>query len=441
MDTGNRSKIVRGWVWLFVFVWILSGCSAGGSLGNSSGKVLQSQVQRDLNPAAAQSDLDRLSRGNRAFALDHYQLIRREPGNIFYSPYSISTALAMTFAGARGRTELQMAEVLHFDLPQEALHPAFNALDLKLSSSAAQTAQDAPQPFRLDIANSIWGQTDHPFKPEFLDLLALNYNAGLRLADFAGAPEESRREINAWVEQKTQEKIQNLIPQGGITPDTRLVLANAIYFKADWLHPFEKNNTHDQPFYLADGTQIAAPAMSFEHSEILPYFAGDGFQAAALPYAGETTRMLILVPDAGKLTEFESGLTSAKLEQILARLEPVELRLVLPKFEFTAEYQLSDHLKELGMPDAFCDGQADFSGMDEDGNLCIDEVFHKAFVAVDEKGTEAAAASAVVMQEAAAVMDESLFLIVDRPFLFLIQHEPSGTILFMGRLLDPRPSS
>ncbi len=324
-------------------------------------------------------------------------------------------------------------------LLQENLHPAFNALDQQINQDSKSTSSSADhQPFQLDAANSIWGQNEYPFLPEYLDLLAQHYGAGLRLTDFVKDAESARQKINRWVSEKTQDKIKDLIPKGGVNEDTRLVLANAIYFKADWLFPFEKDGTADRTFHLLDGTQIDVPTMSFDRAKTLAYLAGEGFQAVELPYQGEQVSMLIMVPDEGGLEDFEAGLDGKKIDQILASAQPTLLNLYLPKFEFTVDYQLSDLLVEMGMPDAFCTGSPDFSGMDGEGNLCIDKVFHKAFVAVDEKGTEAAAASAVVMMEMSAVVDQAVVLNVDRPFLFQILHKPTGTVLFMGRVVDPR---
>jgi serpin B len=381
--------------------------------------------------------LQTLVDGNSAFGLDLYQAIRERGENLFFSPYSISTALAMTYGGARGTTAEQMSQVLHYNLPQDRLHPAFNTLDHQLNHELPGSSEEQ-QLFQLDVANSLWGQQEHPFKPEFLDLLALNYGAGLRLVDFRGQSEQARQEINQWVSDNTQEKIQDLIPQGGVGPDSRLVLANAIYFKADWLFPFEKESTRDAAFNLLDGSQVQVPTMSFQDPEHLPYMAGEGFQAAELPYLGDETSMLILVPDAGKLADFEASLDVASLESILSEMQPAMLQLLLPKFKFSADYNLKDVMPVMGMPDAFCEGQADFSGMDEEGQLCIGGIFHKAFVAVDEKGTEAAAATAVVMEAMAIMQDESITLVVDRPFLFMIRHKPSGAILFMGRVNNPQ---
>ena len=405
-------------------------------------KVLQSPVQRDLAPDVSAAEMEEWRTGNSAFAFDLYQALRAETdGNLFYSPYSISTALAMTYAGAAANTEAQMAQTIHFTLPQERLHPAFNSLDLALSSRGEDAgedsgAEDQPQPFQLEIANSLWGQEDYTFLAPFLDTLAMNYGAGLRLVDFASDPQGSRQKINDWVSAQTNERIKDLIPPGGIDSLTRLVLANAIYFKADWLHQFDKNLTVDAPFTLLDGSQVTVSMMGYGRPNVLPYAAGPGYQAISLPYVGDDISMLVLVPDAGTFESFESGLSAEGLDEIIAALEPRTATLVFPKFQFESEFGLADTLRTLGMADAFDDTVADFSAMDGTNELFIGGVYHKAFVAVDEKGTEAAAATAVVMQVESVSMPD-LHLIVDRPFIFLIRDNTSGAILFLGRVVNP----
>jgi len=381
--------------------------------------------------------MEELVDGNNAFAFDYYRSMRHRGGNLFYSPFSISMALAMAYAGARDGSETQMAEVLHYTLPQERLHAAFNALDLLLASTnESEGGEEEGQNFQLNVANSLWGQQDYEFLTEFLDLLALNYGAGLRLVDFVGATEDARQTINKWIERQTKDKIKNLIPEGGIDSFTRLVLANAIYFKADWSFPFDKNNTQDLPFNLVDGGQIIVPMMSFSGSKNLHYCAGEDYQAVELPYVGDTTSMVILAPEAGKFDAFETGLNGAQVESILAGLELHQVALTLPKFSFESEFQLKDNLIKMGMSEPFDLNLADFSGMDGTHHLFIGDIFHKAFVAVDEKGTEAAAATAVIMQTEMAPLQEIVF-VVDRPFVFIIRELTTGTILFMGRVMNP----
>jgi len=398
--------------------------------------VLQSGVPRNISLSVPSSDMQDLATGGNAFAMDFYQAVRGQDGNLFFSPYSLSLALAMTYAGARGDTASQMAKVLHFTLPPDRLHPAFNALDQGIEGQGSANS-GGEQPFQLNIANSIWGQQGYAFLPAFLDQLSQNYGAGLRLVDFKNAPEPSRAAINNWVSQQTKDKIKDLIPPGVIDSLTCLVLANAIYFKGDWANPFENAKTHDAPFTLLDGTQANVKMMSFLKAQRLSYLAGKGFQAVELPYIGGKVSMLLIVPDSGSFSNFEAGLDSTQVDAILASLQHQMVFLSIPKFNFESKFNLKDTLAGMGMSTAFDPQQADFSGMDGTHTLYIGDILHKAVVTVDEKGTEAAAASAVVMEASAAFGEQPVVLTVDRPFIFLIRDQSSGAILFAGRLLNP----
>jgi serpin B len=411
---------------------LLSACGPRG------GEVAASNLQRVTDPDAAPTELDELVAGDNTFAFDLYQAVRTSDGNLFYSPFSISLALAMTYAGARGETASQMASTLHFTLQDDRLHPAFNALDLDLARRPEQAADvDKNQRFALSIVNSMWGQKGWLFLSEFLDLLALNYGAGMRLVDYMNAPEEARLAINDWVSEQTKAKIKDLVPQGLITSDTTLVLVNAIYFKAAWQYEFDSSQTKDGPFTLLDGSQVSAPLMSLDHLASLGYASDDGWQAVTLPYKGGMTEMVIIVPDEGWFTEFEASLSAERFDEILAGMEPKMVVLTMPKFSFTSSYQLKDVLSGMGMPLAFDDKQADLSGIDGRRDLFIRDVVHKAFVAVDEAGTEAAASTAVIIAPTAMLMPD-VELTIDRPFFFVIRDVPTGSILFVGRMVDPR---
>ncbi len=400
----------------------------------NSVQLYQSSKERIAHPQAAAADLDRLQRDTREFALDLYGQLRAKEGNLFYSPYSISLALAMTYAGARGETERQMAQALSFSLPQARLHPAFNALSASLEKPHEQSAKEEDGELTLNIANSLWGQEGFPFQAEFLDTLAQNYGAGMRAVDY-GQPEQARELINDWVAEETREKIQDLIPAGVLTPLTRLVLANAIYFKAAWQVPFEERLTAMEDFTLLDGETVQVETM--RQAEMLAYASGDGYQAVELPYAGGSAVMVVLLPDAGRFTEFEDALDAERVGAVLTDLEPRQVELSLPKFKIESSFSLKDALSALGMPDAFDRDKADFSGMTGRADLYISEAVHKAFVDVNEAGTEAAAATAVIMTLKSMPL-EPVVVRVDRPFIFFILDQESGTILFLGRVLDPR---
>lgn len=396
-----------------------------------------SQKPRSESPAVNSADLAELVAGSSAFALDLYRLLsQRAAGNLFYSPYSISLALAMTYAGARGETEGQMASTLHFTLPQARLHPACNALDLALKKRGQQPWRENGAAFKLSISSALWGQEGQQFLPAFLDTLAENYGAGLRLVDFTGAPEAARQTINAWVSEQTEERIQDLIAPGVIDSLTRLVLTNAIYFYAAWANPFQEAKTSDGPFYLLDGGSVTVPMMG--QTESFAYAEGSGYQALELPYDGREVAMLILLPAPGAFTAFERTLDDGRLRGIVQDLANRRVALTMPRFKFTSEFMLKPALTALGMPLAFSDG-ADFSGMDGSHWLCIKDVIHKAFVAVDEAGTEAAAATAVVMAvKAMPMFEEPLVFTLDRPFIFFIRDIATGSILFAGRVTNPR---
>ena len=343
------------------------------------------------------------------------------------------TTSSMTYAGARGETEKQMANTLHFDLPQNQLHPAFNSLDLELGRRGQGAKGKDGEGFRLHIVNAIWGQEDFTFLSEFLDLLAENYGAGLRILDFMKAPEQSRITINKWVSDQTEERIENLIPQGTIDELTRLVLTNAIYFNAAWQYPFEEDATFNGAFHLLNGDKITVPMM--RQTESFGYAEGDGYQVVELPYDGRELSMLVLLPQTGQFELFEESLNAQRVDDIVKNLNTREVVLTMPKFEFESSFSLKKALSAMGMPIAFSAG-ADFSGMTGNPDLFIGEVLHKAFVSVDEAGTEAAAATAVIM-ELTAMPGEPVEVTIDRPFIFLIRDIESGTILFIGRVVNP----
>ncbi len=405
----------------------------GEAPGPADVSLAVSDRPRDLNPAVAPNDLAALADGNEAFAFDLYHVLAADEGNLFFSPYSISVALAMTYAGAAGDTASQMAEALHFSLPPEQLHAAFNAYSLDLQARAEAEVEGTP--FELSIANSLWGQQGFPFRPEFLDLLAENYGAGMRLVDYASDPEAARQAINQWVSDETRQRIQDLIPGGAIDAMTRLVLANAIYFKAEWLHQFDPDVTAPAPFHLLDGSTVDVPMM--HQQEPYGYALGDGFQAVELPYQNGDASMLVILPDEGQFQAVEGSLSPAMIQAVMDDLAYGPVILSLPKFTYESAFGLNDALRALGMVDAFEADRADFSGMDGDRDLYIGSVVHKAFVSVDENGTEAAAATAVIMQVTSALPGEPIVLTVDRPFLFLIRDTRTGGILFVGRVVAP----
>lgn len=435
MKTQKRISLI---IMAGILILVLSACSNGSPSwpgGNKPQELVSNLSQEDMSDFPL-DELMGLADGNTAFALDLYQQLASQDGNLFYSPYSISSALAMTYAGADGLTAEQMAAVFYFLENEDQLHGGFNALSQHLESLAELDIPEGQgDPFQLNIANSIWGQQDFHFEEDFLDTLALNYGAGLRLLDFVNASEESRQTINQWVSDQTQEKIKDLIPEGAVTSDTRLVLSNAIYFKATWMEPFDKNLTEDGIFYGLSGEEIEVPMMRLGSDASFPYYQGEGFQAVALPYLGGQTSMLVLIPDQGTFEQFEAAFSKAVLDQVVSEMMYSPIQLTFPKFEFETEFSLAQTLAAMGMPEAFS-GAADFSGMTGDKDLFISDVFHKAFVAVNEEGTEAAAATAVLVELTSAPANP-IQLTVDRPFLFAIRDHQTNSILFMGRVVSP----
>jgi len=351
-------------------------------------EVIQSDKERDTSPTVEETDLTMLVDGNNAFAFDLYQELIQDETNIFYSPYSISEALAMTYAGARGTTEEDMAETLYFTLSQARLHPAFNSLDLQLKERGQGAEGKDGEGFRLNVVNAIWGQKDYKFLDTFLDTLAENYGAGLRIVDFIGETEKSRVTINDWVSEQTEDRIKDLIPPGVINFLTRLVLTNAIYFNAAWLHPFEESATSNGLFHLLDGSDVTVPMM--KQTESFRYTEGDNYQAVEIPYDGQELSMLVMLPGTGQFDTFEKELDAELFNAIISRLGTQQVALTMPKFEYESSFGLKEALSILGMEIAFSE-QADLSGMDGSRSLLIQDVVHKAFVSVDEAGTEAAA--------------------------------------------------
>ncbi|MGB4976095.1 MAG: serpin family protein [Anaerolineae bacterium] len=381
-------------------------------------------------PAPAE-DLAQLTAGQNTFATDLYQQLRDTPGNLFFSPYSLATALTMTYAGARGNTETQMAQVLHITLPAARQHAAVATLNWTLYPAEKSSA-------RLNTANALWSQLDLPLQADFVALMNQHYGASVKPTDFKQAPEAARVTVNDWASFQTAGKITDLVPPGMITADTRLVLANAIYFKADWLLPFDKALTRDEPFFRLDGSERRVPMMFMQKPADLAYGIGDGYQAVTLEYTDTLIAMTVIVPDRGRLETVEANLSADWLRTSMSSMTSRKVALGLPKFRFGSTFSVADALGELGMSDAITPYQADFSGIDGTRELFIGAVVHKAVVEVDEKGTVAAAASAVGMRATSIqVEEEPVRLTVDRPFLVVIHDRQTGTILFLGRVVDP----
>jgi serpin B len=369
--------------------------------------------------------------GNNHFAFNIFDQLAANAGNnnLLVSPFSISTALAMTYAGARGETAQQMAGVLGFSLPNDRLHPAFGQLIGDLT-----TPRDG---YQLNIANRLFGQQGLNFNPQFLNTTATDYGAPLQQLDFKTNPDGSRQTINQWVADQTNNRIQNLLPFGSVDPSTRLVLTNAIYFNGQWKNKFDTQNTFNQTFYQQTGSQSSVSMMHQQNS--FQYAQMPGFQVLQMPYAGDDLSMVMLLPnDRNGLTNLEHSLTDTVWNSTIASLHNTTVVVTMPKFTFDSSFKLADVLKQMGMTDAFTN--ADFSGMTSDAPVAINDVIHKAFINVGEEGTEAAAATAVTITTTSAAYDmpsEPQIFTADHPFLFALEDNHSGSILFLGQVTDP----
>jgi serpin B len=413
-------------------------CSGSRSPAGAGFAVVKSSLARDTSPRVPAADQATLTADNRKFAFSLYHELTAgdEASNVFYSPYSVSIALAMTYAGAQGTTAQQMASALDFELPPARLHAAFDALDLALASRAQGQSGADGQPFQLNVVDSMWGDETLTFEQPFLDTLAVDYGAMIRTVDFLHAPDAARVTINDWVSSETSSLIQNLLPPGSIGSNTACVLVNAIDFSAGWAAPFAASSTQPGTFHRLDGSTTKPPMMS-EYLETT-YASGSNWQAVALPYAGGTTSMVLIVPGAGQFTAVESALSGGFVQSVFTSLAFAGVTLSMPKFTIHgATVSLQTELKALGMVDAFSPSVANFSGMTKTP-VSVADVLQQAYIEVDESGTKAAAATAVTVILTSAP-STNVTLTVDRPFFALIRDNPTGTVLFVARVLAPMP--
>ena len=394
--------------------------------------LLSSHAALAAAPPSNAADLTEAVNGSNAFAVDLYAQLRSQQGNLFFSPESISTAFAMAYAGARGQTATEMQKVFHFTLPPERLHPAMGAL------LAQMNAQH--KGYELHVADAIWAQQDASFLPSYLKLVQSDYGAGFHRINFKLSPGLARTTINQWVEKQTNDKIKDLVGPGVVTPATRMVLANAIYFKGDWLNQFDNDSTQKEEFHLSATQFVMTPMM--HRTGGYRYYDGGAFQELELPYAGNEMSMIVLLPKQNDgLPAIEQALTAGTAGEWIQKLEPVDkVILTFPRFAMTQQFELSGALSAMGMPQAFS-GAADFSGMTGKPDFTISAAIHKAYIDVNEKGTEAAAATIIGMRATAmrAPMPEPPPIVfrADHPFLFILLDTRSGSMLFLGRVADP----
>jgi serpin B len=364
---------------------------------------------------------------NNDFAFKLYGELKGSAKNLIVSPHSIATCFGMVYAGARGNTEKEIADVLCFEYPPAGFHSVLKRLNDELTSRPDVD---------LRIANGCWGSDGLHYEPAYLDTLSSCYDAEFDALDFAGDPEAARETINQWVEEQTEGFIKELFPAGSINAATYLVLANTIYFLADWLHQFNPELTDDGTFTRLDGSHVTAGYMHSERK--MPFFDGEDYLAMAMPYKGEQVSMVLILPDEGKYQAFEDAFTVAEFNSIVEHLSGQTLiSFSIPKFDFYSDFALKTILQNMGVLDAFAPGPADFSGMDgtEDGVPWVDDVVHKAYISVGELGTVACAGTGAVMP--GSIPGSCPSFLATRPFIFVIRDNPTGTILFLGRVLDP----
>ncbi|MDD3101841.1 MAG: serpin family protein [Patescibacteria group bacterium] len=367
---------------------------------------------------------------NNQFALDLYSQLKSSEGNIFFSPYSISTALAMTYEGARGTTAEEMQLVFHFPVDSNLRRSAFAAIHNQINKPDAK--------YQLSIANALWAQNDYKFLNDYLATLEQYYAGKATNVDFKNSTEASRQTINKWVEDRTNDKIKNLFPQGSIDSMTRLVLTNAIYFKGTWIKQFEKNKTRDEDFRVSPANTVKISMMQRADKDAkFNYTETDDLQVLEMTYKGDKLSMMVLLPKNEDLSLFENSMSLEKINDWKSKLQEQRVDVFMPKFTFDMKYFMNNTLAKMGMPTAFT-SNADFSGMDGTKNLSIQNVIHQAFVDVNEEGTEAAAATGISMGITSAPPPQKIPVFqADHPFIFVIQDKDNGNILFFGRVSNP----
>lgn len=407
---------------------------AGSYLLVRSGEGVEAYVAADaVEPQKGSTvDFSEIVEGSNRFALDLYQQLGSEQGNLFFSPTSISTALAMLYAGAEGKTESEMAKTLHFQVPNDQLHEGMEALQASWKRTATQGEM------RLDVANRLWGQQSYEFLPEFLKTTRNQYGAELARLDF-GQSEQARQTINSWIEEQTENKITDLIPPGVLSSNTRLVLTNAIYFHGNWTQPFDEDRTEEEDFHVTAADKVQVPMM--HRSGEYRYGAVDDLQVLQLPYGEGNMSMIVLLPREGEgLPDLEAELTLKNLERWTGALKREdEVKVYLPRFKTTSQLELSGTLGAMGMPLAFDPDVANFSGMTRNRELFLSAAIHKAFVDVNEEGTEATAATGLVVgvTSVAPSRKEPPVFRADHPFVFLIRDNRTDAVLFLGRITNP----
>jgi serpin B len=354
------------------------------------------------------------------------KISHQDKGNIFFSPYSISSAFSMVYEGARGTTADEMESVFHFIQDDTARKNYVNQINSELNNPSQQ--------YKLDVANALWVQNDYPILPSYTNTLKQYYTANATNLDLKNDSENSRKIINTWVENRTNQKIVNLLPQGSINENTRVVLTNAIYFKGNWTNQFDPYSTSNQNFTTSQNNIVKIPMMSATTS--FPYFEDNNIQVIKMPYQGGHLSMMVLLPKNNDLNSLVNSLSVEKLRQLNSNMTTESVSVYIPKFTLNTQYTLNDYLSSMGMPSAFSPTDADFTGITGNKDLSISTAVHQAFVKVDEKGTEAAAATGLTMEESSMLLTKNIFR-ADHPFVFMIYDEHTGLVLFIGQVVNP----
>jgi serpin B len=423
----KRILIFSG-IGILVLALILAGLAAAGTAPQNTTSVSGEPVAGDTHPDTPDG-AGNVAAGNNRFAFDLYRQLATDPayagGNLFFSPYSISSALAITYEGARGTTADEIGAVLHLPANDTLRREGFAALNAALNRGSGN--------YTLRTANALWAEETYSFLPDYIDVAARWYGANVTNLDFIENPEGSRETINRWVEERTEDRIRDLLPPNSIDPLTRLVITNAIYFKGTWVEEFDANETREEEFRVGPNEMVLAPMM---HGDaVYPYAETETLQVLEMPYAHESGNglaMLVLLPKEDSLTAAEEALDAERLAGLRESLIAQNVRISFPKFTLDVGYSLPSALAAMGMPTAFADDAADLSGMDGTKDLFITGVFHTAFIDVNEEGTEAAAATGVIAGRGVTPVFRA-----DHPFVFLIVEKDSGAILFMGRVVNP----
>jgi len=410
---------------------ILVGLTAAGTAPQTTTSISGEPVAGDAHPNTLDG-AGNVAAGNNRFAFDLYRRLATDPayagGNLFFSPYSISSALAITYEGARGTTADEIGAVLHLPTNDTLRREGFAALNAALNRGSGN--------YTLRTANALWAEETYSFLPDYIDVAARWYGANVTNLDFIENPEGSRETINRWVEERTEDRIPDLLPPNSIDPLTRLVITNAIYFKGTWAKQFDANETREEEFRVGPGKTVTVPMMQRTGGDAAyPYAETETLQVLEMPYAHESGNglaMLVLLPKEDSLTAAEEALDAERLAGLRESLIAQNVRISFPKFTFDVGYSLPPALAAMGMPTAFADDAADLSGMDGTKDLFITGVFHTAFIDVNEEGTEAAAATGVIAGRGVTPVFRA-----DHPFVFLIVEKDSGAILFMGRVVNP----